>query len=280
MSDVTIPSYRVPRERRGQATAWRMLAIAGGLLGLVAVAGAIAWSLSGAPSGGAGGAIPVVEPDPRPVKIRPEARGGLIVPNTDQIVLEPPAVRRAMERSQGAESRLAPAPEAPMLDRLREQIAPPVISLIPPIEPRQDQAAPADPPRPATAALPAIAAPVAAPIAGSPAPATIPAPAPPAAPLAAPPAAPRAAPAGGGVTVQLGALASEGAARAEWARLQRRIPALGGQAPIVIRFDRGEGRPPLWRLRLSGLPDREAARALCGDVRGQGGACVLVGGGG
>ncbi|WP_240048462.1 SPOR domain-containing protein, partial [Crenalkalicoccus roseus] len=84
--------------------------------------------------------------------------------------------------------------------------------------------------------------------------------------------------AAGRAQVQLGALASEEAARSEWARLQRRVPELAGRQPLVIRLDRGEGQAPLWRLRTGGLADMEAARALCDAVRAQGGACMPIGG--
>jgi SPOR domain len=270
VSDVTIPSYRVPRRERGGdgAASWRMLAVAGGLLGLLALAGAVGWALSGGGGGGllrsgGGGGIPVVEPESRPVKVKPESPGGLVVPNTDQLVLEPPAVRRAMERAQGANARLAPAPEAPQLDLLRRQAAPP------------EPPPPASPPE--AASLPAAGPP---PQAAAPPPAIVQAPP---VPIAAPAAAPVPKPpatTSGRAVVQLGALGSEEAARAEWARLQRRVPGLAGRQPQVTRLDRGEGRAPLYRLRTVGLPDADAARALCEAVRAQSGACVVVGGGG
>jgi cell division septation protein DedD len=80
--------------------------------------------------------------------------------------------------------------------------------------------------------------------------------------------------------VQLGALASEEAARAEWARLQRRVPDLAGRQPQIQRFDRGAEQPPLFRLRAGGLTDAAAARALCESVRAAGGACAPLAGAG
>jgi cell division septation protein DedD len=76
--------------------------------------------------------------------------------------------------------------------------------------------------------------------------------------------------------VQLGALASEEAARAEWERLQRRAPELfQGRSPQISRLER-EGQAPLFRLRTGGLADQDAAREFCEQVRQRGGACVPV----
>ena len=47
-----------------------------------------------------------------------------------------------------------------------------------------------------------------------------------------------------------------------------------GLQVVVVR----EGQPALWRLRVGGLADRDAARALCGQVQARGGACSVVGG--
>ena len=90
------------------------------------------------------------------------------------------------------------------------------------------------------------------------------------------PAAPAPRPVAGGVQVQLGALQSEEAALAEWARLRGRIPELAPHSPNVVRFDR-EGRPSFWRLRVAGLRDRDAAQALCEQVRTRGGSCAVLG---
>lgn len=255
-----VPSYRVPREQGGGATT-RLLLIAGGLLGAVALGGAVVWGIGR--MGGVGGArsVPVIEPDPRPIKIRPDNPGGLVVPNTDQLVLEPLAVRRAAERQQGANAQLAPQPEAPQLDLLRRAAAPP---------------APAPAPAPAPIAgvegVPdtqpgASGSSLGNRVAALPAP--VPA-APPAAGAAPQPAAT------GRAMVQLGALASEEAARAEWARLQRRVPALATRQPTIVRLDRGADQPPLFRLRAGGLADANAARELCEAVKAVGGACTLV----
>jgi hypothetical protein len=232
-----------------------MLAIAGGLCGVAALGGAVAWGISRmGPQ-----PVPVIEADSRPLKIRPENPGGLVVPNQDQLVLLSPSVRRAAERSQGVNARLDAGPELPALDQLRREAAPPgaPISLLPP-----------------------VAGPVPAPSAPMPQPAGI---APPMAPPQAhvEPPAPAAAPAiqpvaGGRAQVQLGALVSEEAARGEWERLTRRIPELAAFQPRITRLER-EGQAPLFRLRAGGLADSAAAHALCEAVRGKGGNCMPIG---
>ena len=75
--DLSIPSptYRIPRHRQGMDPATRRLAmIAGGLGGvlLVVVGG---WTLIGHRST----AVPVVQADSRPIRVKPENPGGMQV---------------------------------------------------------------------------------------------------------------------------------------------------------------------------------------------------------
>lgn len=249
MSDSVIqrPSYRV--EREPSRLPWRMLAIAGGLLGVVAVAALGWWAFRSI--GGGASSVPVVEADPRPFKVRPDDPGGLRVPNQSELILERPA-QRAQGNQQGRPTTVAPGAEAPDLGGLRA-------------------AATARPAQPAT---PAPAAPQSALAQAQPLPA--PQPAAPAAASAAAPAAQPARPTGR-VQVQLGALPTEEAARAEWERLTRRAPELfAGRSPQIVRLDRGEGQAPLFRLRTGGLADQEAAAAFCEQVRARGGVCAPV----
>ncbi len=249
MSDIAIPSWRPSPDRGG--VSWRLLAIAGGLLGCAALAGAVAWGVSRMGPR----AVPVIEADARPIKIRPEAAGGLTVPNQDQLVLEPPAVRRAAERSQGAAARLGTGPEAPALEDLRLQAAPPM---------GQPGALPLP-----EAPQPMAASPV-------PAPAMAPAPVASAPPTLTSTTSALAPTAGGRVQVQFAALASEESARAEWTRIARRVPELAAFQPRITRLER-DGQPPLFRLRTGGLADAAAARALCEAVRAKGANCVATG---
>ena len=249
MSDLAVPSWRPRQEKQGISV--RMLAVAGGLLGVVALAGAVAWGVSRmGPQ-----PVPVIEADVRPLKVRPENPGGMIVPNQDQLVLEPIAVRREAER-RGGSAKLDAGPEAPQLDLLQRQAAPPPPTL----------AAPAPAPQ-APTALATNAAPLAPPVAAPPAPVAAPRPV----PVAPAPSA------NGRAMIQLGALATEEAARAEWDRMAKRVPELGGFQPRITKLDR-EGQTPLFRLRAGGLADAAAAKSLCEAVRTKGGACVPVGG--
>jgi hypothetical protein len=75
--------------------------------------------------------------------------------------------------------------------------------------------------------------------------------------------------------VQLGALPTEEAARAEWDRVSKRVPELAGFQPRISRFER-EGQPPLFRLRTGGLADLPAARSLCEAIRAKSVQCVPI----
>jgi hypothetical protein len=262
----------VPRASAGGVPA-RLLLIAGGLLAAAAVAGAAVWGLGRMGATGGRDAVPVVEADARPVKVRPENPGGMVVPNTDQLVLEPAQIRRAAEQRQGSAARLAPQPEAPQLDLLRREAAPkpaPVAGAEP-LPPPRPAASVESPPQPVPGAdAPGLAAPGTSAL-GTSALGTRVAALPP--PQRGPAAVPGPA-AGGRVQVQLGALASEAAAQAEWDRLQRRVPGLAGRQPLIQRLERGADQPPVWRLRTGGLADAADAQALCAAVRAAGGACV------
>jgi cell division septation protein DedD len=241
MSDAVMerPSYRV--QRASSSVSWRMLAVAGGLLGLVAVGAAGWWAVG---SLGGAGSVPVVEADPRPFKVRPDDPGGWRVPNQGELILERPA-QRAQAGQPSRAATVAPGAEAPDIGGLRAAVAPPA-------------------PRAVVAQLPE-------PVAPAPAPVVAPQ------PVAAPVPPPVARATAGRVQVQLGALTSEEAARAEWDRLSRRAPELfQGRTPQIMRLDRGEGQAPLFRLRTGGLADQEAAAAFCEQIRARGGACVPV----
>jgi len=274
VSDAIVPSYRVRPPEDGLS--WRLLAIAGGVAALLALGGAAWWGASRLGLGGAR-TVPVIEPDPRPVKVRPQDPGGLRVAYQDEFIFD----RDARERARPPEgAQLAPEPERPALDRLRAQIAPPpavMAPVAPPPVAAPVQIAP-------TAAEPGLASTQAGPVPGT-AVANSAADAPPAAP-AEPPAAPSAAAVTsfapvpqGRIQVQLGALPSEELARAEWERLSRRMPELlAAFRPQILRFDRGEGVPPMWRLRIGGFADAATARSFCEQARDRGAACAVIGG--
>ncbi|WP_431269757.1 SPOR domain-containing protein [Dankookia sp. P2] len=250
MSDLAVPSRRPRPEKQGISV--RMLAVAGGLLGAVALAGAVAWGVSRmGPQ-----PVPVIEADGRPLKVRPENPGGMIVPNQDQIILELLPVRREAERRSG-NSKLDQGPEVPRSSccsarRHRRRR---------PFWPRRRRRAGAGRTRRRAAGAPgcrAVGSPVAAPVAIPMAPA-------PTAPAVPPRPVPTAT---GRATIQLGALATEEAARAEWDRVAKRVPELAGFQPRVTKLER-EGLPPLFRLRAGGVADAAAAKSLCEAVKAE-----------
>jgi hypothetical protein len=84
-----------------------------------------------------------------------------------------------------------------------------------------------------------------------------------------------AAPSGHQPMVQLAALGSEDAARAEWAELVKKMPELlGGRQPSYSRTDR-DGHT-FWRLRTSGFTDATQARGFCERVRAKGAGCSVA----
>jgi cell division septation protein DedD len=226
-----------------------MVAFGGGMAAVLVVGGAAYWGLSGA---GGPRSVPVIEPDPRPFKVRPDDPGGLRVPNQDELIFE----RNRGSNLQPPDARLAPEPEAPSLEALRAQVAQP-------------------PPRPAAPMVPAQA-PVAAPQAAAPQAAAPQAAAP--APAAAEPAAPASfAPvANGRIRVQLGALTSDESARGEWDRLARaHADLLGGFRPQVVRFER-DGQATLYRLRTGGFADVATAQAFCEQAKAKRMPCIVI----
>ena len=286
MSDFTVPSYRVRPSRAGVQVPWRMVAVAGAILGAAAVGGGVVWGVSRAVNR----SVPTIEADSRPIRVKPEDPGGLRVANQDERIFE--SARRGPAGAGAGAARLTPEAERPDLAALRQAAA----------RAQQMQAAQQaqNAPQPAAAppaSLPAVqpeAAPVRPPLANpslGPQAAVrpgVPSAAPPqqaqqqqqaqATPPITPPPMPANAPVRGGrFVVQLGAVGSEEAAQGEWTRLQGRIPELAGRQPAITRVDRGD-LPPMWRIRTGGLPDARAAQALCTAAKAKGAPCAVIGG--
>lgn len=252
MSDMPMPSWRTQPD--SPAVSRRMLFVAGGLLGGVVLLGLIGWGISSmGPK-----PVPVVEAEATPIKERPADPGGVVIPNQDESIFERSGERRAEQLL--APARVIQAPEAPMLDRLRQQQQ---AATQPRTEAAPTAPAPAPAPVPAPEAQPRLAVPAPRPVAAPVAP-------------AAPQPAPQAAPSGAGRwQIQLAALNSEAAARAHWERMVRQVPELGSRHPGITKLER-DGQAPLWRLRTGGLSDGAAARALCDAVKTKGGSCMPI----
>ncbi len=236
MSDMPLPSWRSQSE--SPTVPRRMLLVAGALLGGVVVLGLLGWGVSKLGPR----AVPVVEAEQTPLKERPAAPGGMVVPNQDETIFDRPGERRPEQVL--TPNRIAPGPEAPQMALLRQQQQ---AATQPRPEPAPQAQQPQQQQMVATqAARPAV------------------------------PARPAAAPAATGRWhVQLGALNSEAAARSAWEGAVRKVPDLASRHPVITELKR-DNLPTLWRLRVGGLADAAAARALCDAVKAKGGGCVPV----
>jgi hypothetical protein len=258
--DISIPSptYRVPRHSGGMDPATRKLAlIAAGIGGtlLVVVGG---WSMLGHHSQG----VPVVQADSGPLRVKPANPGGLQVAGATNDIF-----------SGGNDTdveKLAPAAETPDPQGLR---APP-----PPAPAATARVAAPDAAAPALAAnAPPMPAPVPAPLPRTTAP-DLAAQKPVAA--AAPPAKPAATPAEHGAvgkrpSVQVAALSSEQAARAEWEHMVKRWPDLfGGRQPAFSKIE--HGGQVFWRVRTGGFDGVNQATVFCERLRAKGGGCSVA----
>lgn len=244
----------------------RLTMFAGGL-------GAVLALLIGASAlmGHRSGEVPVISPDPRPIREKPVNPGGMKIDGAENDVFS--------GGSDTSNARLAPAPESPNTKALRAEAAPPA----PPVSTDGIQGAAVEAP---ARAAPAAAAPAAAartaPVASAPVPAARPTVVASAAPKPAPtPAKPavveEAHPQSGGHTpmVQLAALGSEEAARTEWALLVKKMPELlSGKQPSYSRTER-DGHT-FWRVRTSGFADVGQARGFCERVRTKGAGCSVA----
>lgn len=278
------PSWRVaPRERAAMDTGTRRLAIFAGVIGGALLLLVGVWSFSGHRHAG----VPVIEADSRPVRVKPANPGGMQVADANESILS--------GETDGKEA-MAPPPETPAPQALQAEESAAGAAAAPPPPPAAAAplAAPPPPAPPVEAARPALPAPLPTP----PHPAVVasakPLPAPtslapaslaptPLAPTALAPAgvppvslAPGAAkPAPSGVLVQLAAVDSEDAARAEWLRLARRYPdLLGGRAPSFSRTT--HAGKVFWRVRTGGFADTAQAVVFCERVKAKGAGCSVA----
>ncbi len=84
--------------------------------------------------------------------------------------------------------------------------------------------------------------------------------------------------ASGSASVQLGALASEGAARRAWTELRRHHgDLLGGLSLTVERVSFGDGGTTLYRMRAGPVKTPGAAKALCAELKARGQDCLAFG---
>jgi hypothetical protein len=244
----TTPTYRVPlHPRRRHDPARRMrLMVAGGLA--VAV---VAWFGAWAVFGGGPHHVPVVQAASGPERVKPANPGGLQVSGADNAIFS--------ASGSGTVDKLAPPPQTPDLQALRVPPPPPMAK---PAEAPQLAAAPPPPPavdHPAEQPKPPVVA-----AAARPAPA-----------LADHHTVPPVTHAAHGASVQLAALTSEQAARAEWDLLARRMPdVLAGRQPAISKIEH-DGHT-WWRLRTGGFSDTAQATLFCMRLRAKGAACSVA----
>lgn len=275
--DLSIPSptYRVPRHgrRAGMDPALQRLMIyAGGLIAAGVVIGGVSLLFNRH-----SGPVPVVQADPRPLRVKPENPGGMQIAGIN--------ADGSADGNQGG--KLAPPPEAPDPSSLRAsgnssaqtetataRVAPPAVVTPRAASQSATPSAPAVTQQRTVTAAPAAPKPAPAPAVHPATVAAMPVPVMPAAHAVAAPVA-KAPTSGKTASVQLAALSSEDAAKTEWQHLEHRMPdVLGGKAPTYSKVELG-GRT-YWRLRLPGFSDVAQAKAFCDRVRAKNASCSVA----
>ncbi|WP_096704444.1 SPOR domain-containing protein [Magnetospirillum sp. 15-1] len=274
--------------------------IGGAVIAVGAIVAAGLHFVGGRKGGGLG--VPVIKADDRPIKTRPDDRGGMQVPNQDKLVYErmdsagegEPKVERLMPQPEAAKA----PPKTISVPPLSAEPPPPapVASRPAPIPPK-----PGEPPAPKTAPAAKVAVqpmeaspipPAAAPVppayqpvqerAAAPAqpehmaPAVVaqaPRTAPP--PPAPTPATSAKAPASGEFVVQLGAVRAADQADKEWLRIQKaNADLLGALKSDIVRVEL-PGKGTFWRVRAAPLSE-QAARQLCAELTARSQGCIVA----
>ncbi len=259
-----------PPPRKKSPTRWLLP----GFLLAVVVAGVVAWAVTG----GTGpaedeGPPPLVTAPEEPDKVVPDDPGGLDVPDQDKMVYE------AMTGEEEAEEpeHLLPAGEEPAKDALAAtQDAAQAATDEAALDGAQDEAATAEGADDALGGAPELAESVTAviePAAGEPVAAPEPAPVVESQPE---PVVVASAPAGDYV-VQVGSFREESVARAEGERLKLLHGEIAsGLAVSVQRADLGAEKGVYYRARFGAFASREAADALCAQLKARKQDCLVV----
>lgn len=284
----------------------RLLPVVLVLAAIGAFIGLVWWAYQAANRPETPAELPVVEAEPGDPKVRPESEGGMTVPNQDKLIYQELGQAGGQDAGEPTVERLLPPPEEPLdppappapepaqtaADTAGLTPPPPPQEISPTLQPAEEgQPEPAETPPAQAAETPAPTGDAAteqqagAEQAAEPAPAPEQAPVPEAEPeqqAAAPatppeePEAPAPAAAGTGFRVQLAALKSEADARQAWARLQKaHADLLGGLQPTIQRADLGD-QGVFYRVQAGALPSREAAAALCDQLKAKDQACLVV----
>ena len=239
-------TWRVPRQTRDgdmrgidsgtRKLAWTAAGLGGALVVVIGLYSALGHHST---------VVPVIQADSRPIRMKPENRGGMQINGADEDAMG--------GNASGLASKMAPVSEVPAPKMLRAQ--------------QDNPPAPVASPTVSEAAVPpaAIAPVTEKPNLGTVVPvAKLPSPKPPVAKVA--PSRP---------SVQIAALGSEAAALAEWRHLTATLPDLfGNRQPMVSRTEH-DGHV-LWRLRTSGFTDVAQATAFCERVRSKRAGCSIA----
>jgi SPOR domain len=211
------------------------------------------------------GDIPLIRADTRPMKVKPATPGGMQIPDRDMLIYgqNRPVVEHLLPPPEQPMARPSPPPPAQAEASRPQAAAPPALS---------SETAPA-PAAPNTAAAPA--APTPAVSARPEQAAAVP-------PVNPHPAAPKTAPAEaapaktGGVRLQLGAVRSEGVARAEWDRIKRNnSDLLGNVSAVPVRADLGD-KGVYYRIQTAPLADTSRADRICAELKQRHLGCIIV----
>ncbi|CUW40353.1 Periplasmic protein TonB, links inner and outer membranes [Magnetospirillum sp. XM-1] len=277
--------------------------IGGAVIAVGAIVAAGLHFVGGRKGGGLG--VPVIKADDRPIKTRPDDRGGMQVPNQDKLVYErmdsagesEPKVERLLPQPEAAKAPPKTISVPPLSAEPPPANIPPAVAQRPaPIPPKAGE-----PPAPKTAPAAKVAAqpmesspipPAAAPVppAYQPVQERAPAPAQPEhmapavvaqapravpPPPAPPPAVSAKAPASGEFVVQLGAVRAADQADKEWLRIQKaNADLLGALKPDIVRVEL-EGKGTFWRVRAAPLSE-QAARQLCAELTARSQGCIVA----
>ncbi len=274
------------RHARKSAHTRLILTIALALLAIAALGVAARHILFGEAPKEIQAGVPVIHADERPVKTRPQDRGGMDVPNQDKLVYEKMGAGEAEPQSE----RLLPPPEQPQTPPPQQPRTPSIKPAfpVPPLKetpaaarPGLTEMAPMPPPPAAapqpqvTSVKPAQQMAATAPAAGAPTAAPPPAAAKPASAAAPAPAAAAKPMASGAWLVQLGALKTDAEAKNEWGRVKGAHKDLLGEfSSDIMRVDLG-AKGIFWRLR-AGPMDEAQARTLCAALAKQSQGCLVV----
>jgi len=268
----------------------RLLTLMVSLAALASFGGVIYWAHEQDLKSGGEGIIPLIRADEKPVKVKPDSPGGMVVPDQDKTVynsISPGSVPT------GPEKLLPPAPVPQIPPAVPPQAMPTVPAPAIPPTPPSDAAAPAAPPAAVPPASSQANAPAASPAAPPAAPATPPVAAAPVAPPApttpTTPAPPAPAPAAAapnqsiaslidnisGYRIQLASVRSEEQAQATWARMQKSNgDVLSSLTMRAVKVDLGD-RGTFYRVQAGPL-DESGAQSACSKLKSRSVDCIVV----